>query len=883
MRSFGAMLLCAAVLTGVRAALAEPTLDPYKVTSPSGKIVLSVTPSDMDGSGSAQYIVADRGKPLWQLTHPFTLWKAEVADDGTVCGFAYNNGHDGRGRGGKQEEAQLLCVLIDRRGTVRAEDPHPRHHPAVMSNPPSPYEPLGLGVTVDAAQDRFLVRAAGTWDDDAVRWWVYRLSTGDSLGEVVPDQPAKPANGLGFHKEISAALVPGTPLLLVHWFIYQHGARFALLDPKGKEVWSLDQPEEYATQGERFSWWDLQEKGIRQTTLRDKAFDIISYTLKARVAYQVSPDAAAATGFSVKETNRAEEAPAPKPADPSGALTDLVLEPAGAITLQAPTPSSPIDNVHDFNIDAEGRLGFIRAEFGEKPRFVLVAPDGTIVLNLPLDLPADPKAQAPAAAPVSADRWVIARGSYEEGKPALAWWLDLNTKALTPFADFKAASVKALRGVAGGGFAVEQSYRDAESVVVYDAKGQRSGAVGAIENGMMQSAAVRTDGSIAVITAVSKTLESFDKNGTFERSQKLATLLGSEPNYPSSVRPDCAGGIIVEDFNGSPPIYRVAADGTLTAKFAPKFPDGRVFRVMGGVQGAPDGAAWTSDGHSLLRLNKEGVVDRVLGPAPTADDLSRVSALAVGPNGLIYAIDARTSAVHVFDATGRRVRVCRPAAGDFPSDHAADQIAVAADNSVWIHSRMGSFMEPSRYYGFGVDGGRVDPKSAHLDHITETWHYQPHAGRRWSLGYESIWLVDDKDDIVQTITHRPSGAWLGHVDEGAVAPDGSLAVIAGPREMGMRGPAELNIYSPAGEPVKTIPLPDTWIGMRVAFNGRWAITASDAELHLYNVESGARNRFPIPAAGGDKHFWYPFVSPDGTEVWLQDSGGTTLTRYKLPA
>ena len=50
----------------------------------------------------------------------------------------------------------------------------------------------------------------------------------------------------------------------------------------------------------------------------------------------------------------------------------------------------------------------------------------------------------------------------------------------------------------------------------------------------------------------------------------------------------------------------------------PRDPDGKGFRCDG-VRVASDGHLWVSDGEAIMRLNDEGVVDRILGGGAEAD------------------------------------------------------------------------------------------------------------------------------------------------------------------------------------------------------------------------------------------------------------------------
>ncbi|MCZ6810946.1 MAG: hypothetical protein O7D97_02985, partial [Planctomycetota bacterium] len=144
-------------------------------------------------------------------------------------------------------------------------------------------------------------------------------------------------------------------------------------------------------------------------------------------------------------------------------------------------------------------------------------------------------------------------------------------------------------------------------------------------------------------------------------------------------------------------------------------------------------------------------------------------------------------------------------------------------------------------------------------------------------------LVNADSHVTETINRRPNRDWLHEVEEGAVAPDGSLAVIASPRGMGTRGPAVLCIYDADGGPIRTIPLIEESTYARVAFNGSTVVTADNGAIYLYDVDGRAPRKFVHSADDGKGRFWWlPYMSPDGTEVWLRTSDSTTLLRYKLP-
>jgi len=143
--------------------------------------------------------------------------------------------------------------------------------------------------------------------------------------------------------------------------------------------------------------------------------------------------------------------------------------------------------------------------------------------------------------------------------------------------------------------------------------------------GFPKDVAVTTDGKIAVLDNIRKTVQLLDRAGKHLRTIDLTKAWGRKPNYPSEIAADVDGGFVVEDFGGRPMLVRMKADGTVRAGVDPKFFDGRAFDVHDlGV--APDGRLWVTDGHALLRLSAEGVVDRVLGEAYDARGSARPAA-----------------------------------------------------------------------------------------------------------------------------------------------------------------------------------------------------------------------------------------------------------------
>ena len=128
---------------------------------------------------------------------------------------------------------------------------------------------------------------------------------------------------------------------------------------------------------------------------------------------------------------------------------------------------------------------------------------------------------------------------------------------------------------------------------------------------------------VAVVDVIRKTVQFFDRAGKHHHTVDLKKAWGREPTYPSDISADRDGGVVVQDFQGDPPIVRMKADGTVRAQVRPRLKDGRTFQLFD-AQVAPDGVLWVSDGHALYRLIESGTAHRVLGEAPTRDGSTRL-------------------------------------------------------------------------------------------------------------------------------------------------------------------------------------------------------------------------------------------------------------------
>lgn len=877
----------------VTTANSDPILNPKTYRSPSGRYSLFVDPSKMDGSGPASYRFTHDNEVIWEGERPYSLWDARVTNRGGVGGYAYERGVHTGNHGTGYNGLAVIMLAPDGSKLIHGLPSDTKHE--VEKNGWAGSDSAGvLGLLVDEATDRFVVRVPLAGRGSSTAWWTYRLSTGELIGEVLPAHPEDPK--FGFLRVVFAEIVPSTPLTLMHWYDYQSdggGASLTLVDPDGKLVWSFDLPGEYDGLKERWSWyWDMVEPGIEQASVEPGAFAFRSYSESARLSYRVQPDQQSESGWRVVELERApDRLPVGHEAREHDQTTPIELEFLGSIELASTDATMhPIEQVTKFGIEPSGNLGFVRWNGDRTVRFVRVDPEGEILTNVVLDLPEDEDATLPRVTPVSDDRWVLLRPTHSKTLNGGAYWMDAKTGALDQIEDFELSGIASLVPCADGGFLVlaryHGNYTIQDGLRRFDAEGKLDWESIRPEfaRGMsLQAATVLPDQRVAVLTGTIKTLEFLDADGTHERSVELKDILTHRPNYPTGLAPDPDGGLILHDFGARLPISRISPSGEVTASFRPRFPDGRTFTLSADVQAAPDGTMWTTDGHSLLRLDEQGVVDRVIGRKPQDNALEKVRALTVDHEGRIYAVNARTAAVHMFEPDGTPLRICTPDPEDFATKGGGiGSITVDGEGTIYYRTDTMSMSGSASYLAISQTGERIGFQPLNIHEVRRQLLCMPASKGRWVLGYESVFVVDEDGDIAKQVQRRPDGSWLAGVQNGAVALDGSLAVIATPSGMmGGRGPAVMCTYQADGTPMGAFTLQGQSIFARVAFTASTIITADGDAVYLYDPDGGNPRKFHPPRQDGE-NWWRPYLTPDGSELLLQNSGATTLLRYRMP-
>jgi len=838
---------------------------------------------------------------VWSARHPFTLWEAGVTDDGTVAGYAYTRGWRGfPEKPGGEWNGDFHVVIFDPAGGIRLNDVTKRAHSRFLHTPPSP---LALGLLVHPETDRVIVRLSDP-DVNACdeEWRIHRLSTGELLSASHPKRLIPDSEPLRGSMQLRA--VRGTPLTLVQWWRFDSkgepralGTRFDLLNEKGAPVWTLDLPNDYTVLSDSQAGWAILE-GIRDRggflpSDQPNQFDLHLVADGQRATFSVHPDGAAPTGWRVERTG-SRPIDAPGSAKPPAAPTpvEITLKHLGDIDLgRGAEPPPVVRNVLDFDIDDQGRIGFLRRADGNGPAvLVLMTQTQQLLKEVEVAGSDDDGVAQVDLAWAGGNQWAIAQQSYvrapgsDDARSVIrTTLLDVDSGAVRPVVGLDEGSIDSLKTRPGGGFCalVKQHvpYTINTRIAIFDGSGAslydttRSGYTG----GSADAIAVTSDGHIARLDTVSERVDIHDLKDRAVASFKLRACWGREPNYPSEVDADVDGGFIVEDFNGSPSLIRMRRDGTVAASFDPRFSDGRVITPHNGVVVAPDQSLWVSDGDAILRLGEDGVVTQALGKPPGEGTLRTIDEVCFDGAGSIYVLDKRGGRIHVFDGQGAPFRAFGPEGSDFGSGITFGNLSVAHDGTVQLAVERA--IPTGDIVRFGPTGTRLSPVQLDLDPVTMTWIRKPRQPGGWVMGYHDLHLVDDNGVSQRRISRRPDGRFLERIGSGAVAPDGSIAVAVS--QLARYVGAAICLFDPTGEPRAQFETSGDSFH-ELACDGRNIYATRDERILIFGDPGSPPRSFTPPSVNGLDAYWHVAVSPDGRELLLWEHGSTRLHRYATP-
>ena len=886
------------------------TLDPKTYRSPSGTCELHVNPSTIYGQGKGAYRMTRNGTEVWARELAFTLWDAALTDDGTVAGYAYSGGLENYaldGTDGSREEGKLFVVILDPQGGFRLNAVFPRHG---VFGCTSTVDRSVTDIILDPENDRFIVRMSeGDWSIQSETWRTYRLSTGELLDEFQFAHPQTTEREKWYL--LAAKAVAGTPLILVNWEYTKwdetgdqqlaSGGCFNLIDAGRKPVWELDLPDDYPPDFVHES--RQTDMGAILRTDQGAQFDVRFVQDGQRVSFQVTP--AGPDGWQVTETARTAYVTAP-PEDSEikpDTLEPMTLPHLGTIELQIDTPPLPaIRDIAYFDVDGRGRLGVLRREDHWSYSFLLVEPDGTIVWELGLRGLLGGDGSNATATWLGGERWLLIfqvhSGSGETAEwSTRAWWLDTNTRKATPIEHFAAEGARHVAASHDGGFVVivdpTEGGSGSEAVVAFDREAQQRWRFDDAPEETFawgrSSIAVMPDGKVIVSRKYGGALTILSAEGKFLKTFDCDRFFGPGPDG-KWLTPEPNGTLLLPDGYRAGRVCRVQLDGVIKDRLAARLRDGRPVELAGfpdqiAVRVSPQGTMWACDEHALLRLSADGIVEQVLGEPPDAPTLRRIGGAKIDQAGNVYLAEERNLITHVFDATGRRVRLLHPSPGDFEKGGSC-AIDVAADGRIFVGGL--GFSPGGERLGFRKLPGDMEEPSVYEGRI----RYQPHANRYWIISSEEATLVGEDNAAITTLKRRPNGDWLDVITGSAVAHDGSLVLAAGRSGMFDDDAVTLNLYGPSGEPLKTVALPRLedrlgGIDMSLAYNGSYVIAGP------FGYEPP---RYLLLDAVAEPPKWYdlgPLVPyegcwtgcwfvKDGKELWMYAEDARKVERFAAP-
>jgi hypothetical protein len=866
-----------------------PSLNPQIYRSPSGKYSLYINPNNRYGCDSGSYQFSKDGQTIWSGEMSFTLWKADVTDSGIVAGYSYTKGLAEFCGSRFNGFGELRFLIIDPAGNIRLDQSMERKNSRFLHTFP---DPIVSGIIVDEENDRFVVRIA---DEDINRrqetWWVYSLATGKFRKKFAPKALMAKAKSVIYL--IDAKSLPGTSFTLLHWWCVTDksdvGARFTLIDLDGNVVWFKDLPKDYTIPGDEKAEDRLRdtirEKGAILSTDKDASFDLWFVSQSQRVKFRVKSSESGS--WKVTEIDRQSYTPNIINSNSQVKIAKTTLNYLGRIVLPNATMAvSKIRDVRDFVMVGRDKIAFLRAMPSEPPILFVVDYSGNILqeVNLVSINPESEEREWSGYAWVGGSRFIVTVSNIDENGRASAWWVDADTKMITPLRGFDCPAIERIVAFPDGGFAAltttRAKYTSKEDLYTFNVQGKPAWSLvrdfgygpneGPEQLFSPDDIAVTTEGKVVVLDNIRKTIQVFDRNGSYVKTIDLKKAWGREPNYPTDIAADTDGGFIVHDFHGSFPIVRMTAEGLVRSEIAPKFSDGSTFDILDNVKVGNDGHLWTCDSYSLLKLTDTGVVDKVIGPAPDKQKLERIDALAIDRRGRILALDERTKSVHVFDPTGKPLFVARPRATDFPKDVLGLDITVAQNGDFYVEDKMGD-----RAVRFSVDG-----KYLGLQIVANVHESEPSPSDMESARWVKGRLVSPSGKVLRSFDRRPDDTWMETIINTSVASDGSVAILD--RKSWISTDGFVSLFSPVGIPLRVIILPSLLTQVQeLTYDGKQLVFISGKQVVGISTTGEILWRATPRVKQAKEPYWYAFITDQGTVLSLFDSYHT-IYRYRLP-
>jgi hypothetical protein len=867
----------------------DAILQPATYRSPDGHWTLDVDPSRRDGGGAGVYAVKNDGQLAWSGGRPWTFWDATVTNGGFVGGYAYTGGVG-------RSDGDFHIVVVSPRGEVRAEERVPRKSSRVIDGGPLP---TGSSIVYLEAAERLIFRF---FDDDeknpGEQWIGYQLPDAKEVFRKRPQAQLEPSKASLYRPVIQP--VRGTPLFVAQWERYDfggasshQGAHFGLFDADADLVWQLVRPDDWDL-GDETATDRLQDRMREGAGLLEvsapRQFALWAPASHERLEFEVKPAPGETPPWKVTDLGSK-----PQPdlvgehGAPVGAVPELHLEERAVVDLESGTsgPASPIRDIAAFAFESAQALRVVRKETAPN-EFTLLHVDaaGQVLGEHKVTIDGSQADIQIQWWPVSDHVWVVTQSPYGAGAKSIAWSVDDRSASVSALSAFDFPSIKDLAGFGDGRFVVlgteRTEYTMTDLVGAFDAAGTLAWKVGGGFGGNTpesllspESLAVTGDGRVLLVDNIRKTLQLFDQSGHFVRSVDLEKALGQAPNYPSRVTWDVDNGVLLQDFDGKPPLWRLDAADAVRGKLTPTLRDGRaMYDLQLHARVAPDGRIWSTDGARLLRLDEKGVVDLELGDTVSPEKLGDPAVAAIDALGRVLIQDRKTGAVHVFSPEGKRIFVGKPAPQDVGSTNLLDAIGATRGGGVMVHHGKGEFIL------FGPQGEPLGVRGG----VPHDFSASPVTGMGAGTRYGDGWLLYDENwKELKHFERRPDRFWIQHLSQPAFGPDGTIAMVEhGTLPTAKDGFGALLVYSQSSGDGRILPLSEGIAAHSVVLSRTRAVLFSwDPECWVLDLQTGKTSHFAAGATKAKSEWRWGF-SADGNELLGLEPRQKRLHRFALP-
>lgn len=476
--------------------------------------------------------------------------------------------------------------------------------------------------------------------------------------------------------------------------------------------------------------------------------------------------------FDLQGSGEKRRHPDPLPATTESAVSNPLpegrrLRSLGQIELQlAAHQVAPLATHYDFRIDGAGNFGLLRWTDERSCEFLLADHSGAVLRRWPLR-------ERPSGCPstlklhwIDRDRWLLTNDNNEQSQ---GWWLDAEGGGVIEIEGFAPPPLSNLVADGQGGFIAVLDARDGWAVTPLlasfdgNARQRWSRRIQFGGNGLAY-----TQGQAPIAVLNLSDIERFAPDGSPVDQIELRQALGRDLNYAAGLHAGRDGSLMLEDFHGRYDFVRIDEQGVVVAELKAVDEAGDPFESVGGLQQAPDGDWWTSNGRELLRLGSQGqIVQRA--PPVSADALTLIDALQVSPAGDIRALDRYGGAIHRFDAQGRWLDACHSDPGDYLENPSLASLALSPTGQMLVDRRD----EPPDALLYGADCRRLAVQHLNTGENTQSWQFADRSDRFWVVGNEGITLVESGKPV-RRIERTSEGHWLYHPTPATTAANGEL-------------------------------------------------------------------------------------------------------------